>query len=195
MWIQTIGLLVKCYDCKSGVSGNPNPISSKQTVYFATFVQGIEATKRLIIEGHYAKAAALLKQDIEILARIKEITAGSDAEGVNPNVRHLSEELRMMYGALNKLAHPANTNLLVEHLDSFALSSEANIGLSPMPIFIAETAEGTCDLHIYLCFQVTREFLIMLARVYDTSDVALRRLVEDANLLADRIPVVLKAVE
>ena len=182
VWLQTVGLLAKCYDFKSQFgNGTPNLITSKQTVYFATYVQGVVATKRCIIEGHYAKAAAMLKQDVEIFARVREIQKGCDVEGDNPNVKHLPDGSRMLYGALNNLAHPGNTHLLEEHLESIKLQSDSNVGLSPIPIFNSETAKGMCELHVHLCFQMIREFLIMLARVHGTSDSGLDELVNELN--------------
>jgi len=193
VWQQVVGLLVKCYDCKSGVAGTPNDIASKQIVFFATFLQGIHATKRCIIDGHYAKAAALLKQDIELFARIREIQTGTDKEGKTPNVVSLPEGFRMIYGAINKLAHPSILHLLEEHLESFVLEPEARIGLSPVPVFRTETARGMCEVHVHLCFQFAREFLIMLARVHGTSDALLTDLVQQIKIVANQIKIVLPA--
>jgi hypothetical protein len=147
------------------------------------------------MDGHYAKAVAMFKQDVEIFARVREIAKGSDVEGRTPNIGYLPEGFRKIYGALNKLAHPGNTDLLEEHLKSVELDNELGVGLSPIPAFNSGTAKGLCEFHIHLCFRVAREFLIMLARMHGSSDVALQRLLADVNLLADRITVVLKPVE
>jgi hypothetical protein len=87
----------------------------------------------------------------------------------------------VLYGALNNLAHPGNTHLLEEHLETIKLQSDSNVGLSPIPIFNSETAKGMCELHVHLCFQMIREFLIMLARVHGTSDSGLDELVNELN--------------
>ena len=65
-------------------------------------------------------------------------------------------------------------------------------GLSPIPVFNSATAKGLCEFHVHLCFQMAREFLIMLARMHRPSDVAVKSLFEEVNVLADRIAVVLK---
>ncbi len=195
VWLEAIGLLLKCYECKSGVPGTPNEIASKQLVYFSTFVQGVSATTRCITNGHYAKAVAMLKQDVEIFARVREISKGSDVEGKTPNVGHLPEGFRMLYGAMNKLAHPSNTDLLEEHLKLVELDNELGVGLSPIPAFNSYTAMALCEFHAHLCFQMAREYLIMLARMHSPSDVAVQRLLVDVNLLADRIAMVLKPAE
>ena len=195
VWLEAIGLLLKCFECKSGVLGSANEIASKQLVYVTTFVQGVSATTRCIMYGHYAKAVAMLKQDVEIFARVREIAKGSDVEGSTPNIKHLPEGFRMLYGALNNLAHPGNTDLLEELLENVELDNELGVGLSPIPVFNSGTAKGLCEFHVHLCFQMAREFLIMLARMHSPHDVALQRLLVDVNLLADRIKVVLKPTE
>ena len=85
--------------------GSANEIASKQLVYVTTFVQGVSATTRCIMNGHYAKAVAMLKQAVEIFARVREIPKGSDVEGKTLKVGHLPKGFRMIHGVLNELVH------------------------------------------------------------------------------------------
>lgn len=68
---------------KDGVPGITSPQISERLTLIIVFLQGAFATETLISEGQYIKATAVLKQDIEILARISERsnTAQKNLEG------------------------------------------------------------------------------------------------------------------
>src|SRR5258708_5343696 len=72
------------------------------------FAQGAVISSSLISQSHYMKAAAALKQDVELLARFHEVVQDRAVEGKTPQMSGLPEEGRRAYGELNKLAHPSN---------------------------------------------------------------------------------------
>ena len=109
---RAVGLLARTILCKAGEKGSPTPEMGNKMLLIVTYFQGCGFTERLIAEGQYAKAAAALKQDIEILTRIQEIDAGAAQSGRTPQMRYAPEGSPRLYGELNKVAHPSNEPLL-----------------------------------------------------------------------------------
>ena len=75
----------------------------------AQYIQGIELSYTSIVEGLYAQAANLQKQQIETIAALEEYETGSRRDGKTPNVRQyrLPSGFGRQYGALNRAAHPS----------------------------------------------------------------------------------------
>lgn len=82
---EIIGLFAECYRSKSGVVGTATIQTNKQLSLFAAFAQGMGISEWCISTGQYLKAAAVIKQDYEILTRIKEIRQGKAKERKPPN--------------------------------------------------------------------------------------------------------------
>ena len=79
----------------------------------AQFIQGVDLAFIAIIDGLYAQAAALQKQQLESIAALGEYTAGARADGKTPNVRYAGQRgFGRMYGELNDIAHPSNDHIL-----------------------------------------------------------------------------------
>lgn len=148
---------------RSGVPGKTDEDTSHQLVLLASFFQGAGATERLLMEGQYVKAAAALKQDLEILARIGEVLAGAAKQGKQPNVKY-APGTGPMYGQLNDVAHPSNVELLELLLDQAAV--EGGAGVSPIPIFNEETAVALYELHVYLLTELSRELMRVMLELH-----------------------------
>lgn len=156
--------------CKSGVPGASSPSISHRLILNATFVQGLAMTETLVMEGQYAKAAAALKQDYELLVRVREVLAGTDKHGVTPQVRHAPDGSQRYYGDLNKLAHPSCLDVLTSVIASYE-EGEAR-GVSPIPTYVRETAYSLYELHLYLMFEMTREAFRLFEEMYGSDQPA-----------------------
>lgn len=127
------------------------------------FYQGETCTERAITEGQYIKSSALVKQEIEILARITEINEGQEKEGRTPNVSRLSKNLREQYGDMNGIAHVAK----VEYLDLFSSIDKGDYrGVAFQPIFNAGIARCLYELHMYIFYFITLEGISVFEQLY-----------------------------
>jgi hypothetical protein len=178
-----VGVLAVCVGYVSEMTGDSELVPD--TAYFqtclASFIQGSKVTERMISEGQYVKAAAMLKQDYELLVRIHEARAGWAVEGKQPNVRNGPSGSQRYYGELNKIAHPCNLDLLI------ALLSSQSGHLSIPPVFVKDTAKGLYRLHIWLHCEMVRLSLDFLAAIEQPSELevcitAYENLVKMANL-------------
>lgn len=165
--LMLIAAAVHAIAARSGLAGASNEDVAHQLLLLAAFFQGAGATERLIMEGQYVKAAAALKQDLELLARIGEVVAGAAKPGKQPNVKY-APGTGAMYGQLNKVAHPSNAELLEELLDARAVEDGA--GVSPIPFFNRETAVALYELHLYLLTELTRELMRVMHELYGDHD-------------------------
>jgi len=79
----------------------------------AQYIQGIALSYIAIIDGLYAQAAALQKQQLEAIAALGEYTAGARKDGRTPNIRHTGQRgFGRLYGELNDIAHPSKDHIL-----------------------------------------------------------------------------------
>jgi hypothetical protein len=71
------------------------------------FVHGVDLCEIAIAEGLYGQAAALMRQQMEIIGAIDEVTEGKRVPKRTPNIGSLSKELKSQYGGLSELTHAA----------------------------------------------------------------------------------------
>ena len=144
--------------------GVTNSSISDRLVLITSFAQGFPVTETLISEGQYIRAAAILKQDYEIVARLSEVRAGKAKRGIQPNVKHAPTGSQRFYGELNAVAHPANEHILV---DLLARLDRGDInGLSPIPEFNRDIARSLYELHVFTLLEIVREALQLYAEMY-----------------------------
>jgi hypothetical protein len=165
---RAVGLLARTIFCKAGLKGTSTPEIGHKILLIATYFQGCETTGRLIAEGQHAKAAAALKQDFEILTRIREIDAGSAKQGQTPHMRHAPSGSAPLYGELNKVAHPSNESLLHRHLEQVVTDDIR--GVSPVPTFRENTALNEFKLHCWLCYSMCHASVLVLLENYGEAD-------------------------
>lgn len=151
-------------DAKSLVPGRTSEDIAHILILLMTFFQGAYATENLISEGQYIKAAAALKQDYEIIARISEIHAGTAKPGQTPQIKHLAEDVRKYYGELNKIAHPSNQESLIALMGTL-VSGESN-AISYIPVYHKESSLALYELHVWLILMATKEYLRLFSDMY-----------------------------
>jgi hypothetical protein len=133
----------------------------------AAYVQGISVVETLISEGQYVKAAAVLKQDLEILARLGEHREGVARPGQTPNVKYAPTGAGRWYGELNKVAHPSNPELISELLQRRPVGEQA--GVSFVPVFDQNVAVGLYEVHVWTLLMLTRDSLLLTEAAYGQS--------------------------
>ncbi len=151
-------------DAKSLVPGQTSEEIAHILVLLMTFFQGTYATEALISEGQYIKAAAALKQDYEIIARVSEVHAGTAKPGQTPQIKHLPEAVRKYYGELNRIAHPSNQDSLIALMGTL-VSGESN-GISYVPVYHKESSLGLYELHVWLILMATKEYVQLFIEMY-----------------------------
>lgn len=151
------------FEVKSAQPGATSKAISDRLALIATFVQGLPAMESLISEGQYAKAAAAMKQDFEIVARLGEIEHGVAKAGKQPNVKYTGGAARF-YGPLNNIAHPCNEDTLRGLLHR--LEKGEVRGLSPVPALNEDAARGLYELHVFTMIEVLREAIALFIEMY-----------------------------
>jgi len=71
------------------------------------FLHGIDPCEVAISEGLYGQAAALMRQQMEIVGAIDEVWLEKRNPRSTPKVSSLPEDIRQHYGGLSELAHAA----------------------------------------------------------------------------------------
>ncbi len=137
---------------------------SERLLLTTVFFQGVYVVETLVSEGQYIKAAAALKQDFEILARLGEIAAGTHKYGKTPNVKYAPAGSQTFYGQLNDVAHIAKSDLLQDLVSSHIDGSVK--GVSPIPRFHPDVARGLYELHVWLLVQVCRTQIALHLDMY-----------------------------
>jgi hypothetical protein len=125
------------------------------------FAQGAVISSSLIAQAQYMKAAAALKQDIELLARIREIVAGRAVPGRTPQVSFVPEWARRAYGELNKIAHPSNFE------EMHSVLSFLNGDFSILPLRHPETESALYLVHVWNCIEISQTAVELLAILLD----------------------------
>lgn len=95
----------------------------------AAYVQGLFTSYDLYSEGSYIKAAAVLKQDFEIMLRLNEIYKKRHKDGKTPNVQNGPKESGRIYGYLNDVAHIAKQDILDQLM---TYTNDEKSGFSPV---------------------------------------------------------------
>jgi hypothetical protein len=161
---KALGLLLSSMATEGGrTSTEPN--SSYKRALVAHFLQGSCHVRDIILDGSYAKAAAILKQDMELLCRLEEVKAGTEVENEQPQFRS-ARYLGRLNGHLNGLAHPSKKALL--HIALQTVEDGTTRGISPLPVYKSGFAKSLLGSHAYLCLQAAREGILLLADVVAT---------------------------
>jgi hypothetical protein len=156
------------FSAKNLIPGKTSDDISHILILLTAFYQGTHATETLISEGQYIKAATVLKQDYEILARIYEVKKGTAKVGQTPQIRYLEEEVRGYYGDLNKVAHPSNQEMLENLMQTLSFGTAQAI--SHVPVYNKDYSMSLYELHIWLIYIITQQHLILFAEMYSASE-------------------------
>ena len=112
------------------------------------------------------KAAAVLKQDIKLLARFHEVVQDCAVEGRTPQMSCLPESGRRSYGELNKIAHPSN----FEEMRSVLGYPSGDF--SVLPIHNEKTESALYQVHLWNSVEISRaatELLTLLINAWPTN--------------------------
>lgn len=159
----SIATLIQLIKCKSEFIGNSNAKTSEKIILIASFVQGSQVSKELILDGQYIKASATLKQDFEFLTRLKGIDSGVNKSGVQPSVKNAPEGLRFIYGQVNDIAHISKVDIL-----KFYVGVETNRGLgsTPMPQLKLPQASSFMLYLTAITFEILCEAIALHKELY-----------------------------
>lgn len=135
----------------------------------AAFLQGIDISTNLLLEGNYIKATATLKQDYEIMVRLNAVEKNKDKEGKAPNPQNGPTSLRPMYGYLNNIAHISKDYILKAIL--FFKPKKGEGGISPVKKIDKELVQRLfiCDASIKV--EVLRQALILHFDMFGADDI------------------------
>lgn len=174
-------LLVRSVQCKAGICVGGDFRKQAKTCQIASFLQGAPWTVCLILESQHVKAAAALKQEIEIVTRIREFNVDAAKNGKTPQMKYAPPKVAKAYGFLNKVAHPSHEDILIELLD--CNRNELGTFLTPLPSYVPHIVESNFSLHAWLCFELCWESINMLIEDFSEQD----RFVEDCMRRYDNL--------
>jgi hypothetical protein len=163
--MQLVAVAWRLMEIRSGVPGRTSAEIEERLALITAFYQGVPVIEILISEGQYIKTAAAIKQDYEIVVRLREVRANPDRDyGKTPQVRYAPENSKRIYGQLNDMAHITRHDLIREVLAKNE-RGEAR-GFDVFPRFVADTAIALYDVHLFTLFQVVREHFMLLSDMY-----------------------------
>jgi hypothetical protein len=162
--LQLLSIIAYLQEFKSNIPGNTNAEINERITLLTSFAQGVPISETLISEGQYIKATAVVKQDYEILTRIREVKLGKAIPGKVPNVSFAPKGTQRFYGDLNNIAHPSNIHLLKDLIQQF--HTEDIHGISAIPVFNPAIACSLYELHVWLLVEITREWILLSCDMY-----------------------------
>jgi len=110
--MQVVGAIGSAVKRRHGERAEIVGNSQRQIVIIAAFIQGINIVECSISEGYYIQAAALIRQELEMIAALEELKKGERVDKKTPNVRHVPWSLATLYGDLSQATHAADHDVL-----------------------------------------------------------------------------------
>jgi hypothetical protein len=110
----------------------------------AGFAQGARLSLDLILQAQYMKATAVMKQDLELLARFHELVDDRVSKRT-PNVAFAPEGSGQIYGRLNETAHPS----CLQAVGSVLATMDGDI--SVLPLRKTQIEYTLIYWHIWIC--------------------------------------------
>lgn len=166
--LMLASIISSTLEVKAGVPGATTESTSERLTLVTAYLQGLPATEAMISEGQYIKAAAALKQDLEIVTRIREVRNNVAIAKKVPNMKHAPEGAGRFYGDLNSIAHPSTLKHLQENVAQ--LHDGGVHGVSPIPFFNKDMGRSMYELHVWLTLELVREQIILFAEMYGQDD-------------------------
>jgi hypothetical protein len=178
------GVLSKALFRMNGKLQPTTPTSKERGTLFASFVIGLDTCEGAIAEGRYLQALALIRQEMETLAQLKAVSAGTRKEKRSPNVAVLESSLARLYGDLSAAAHVSNHDL-VRTVTEYEVTGDhlpgPTSGTRYFPAFDEGVARRCFGLHISLTFRLIEELNIDLIQ-RDSDEQLTEREIEAINL-------------
>lgn len=133
--------------------------AAHKSMLFASLFIGMSLVEDAIAEGRYLQAHALLRQEMETVARLVEVRKEiPKLESETPRVSHLEASLRRLYGELTGSAHVSSTpslrsaTLVEDHPDHPEMEVARFYPELDLPM-----ARRTFGLHLTLWLYVVEE--------------------------------------
>lgn len=167
--LQLIGLATEIVGLRAGEAGKTEPELSQRLALVVAAVQGAGAVENLISEGQYVKAAAALRQDLELLARLRELDEGLAKVGKVANVKHGPMGSGPVYGYLSGVAHVSQPEVIDGLLGRQQVGPDA-FGVAVVPQFNEDVAVGLYELHVWELLELVRELLRLHVALYDQDE-------------------------
>jgi hypothetical protein len=110
----------------------------------------------LVSQGEVVESATLIRKQIELMARVRELSKPSNLAmvvGRTPNVRHLSEQLRRQYSEYSEIAHSASPTVM-RLLGNVERDGKVHTPVYPefdLDSYVALNHVGWLCVELYLC--------------------------------------------
>lgn len=108
------------------------------------FIVGIDLCERAISEGVYTTAAALLKQEMEIIEAVHEFEVDKRVEGKTPRIGGRLGDFGRLYGLYDEIAHVGKALRGKEIVQS---TDGQKVGASTVPIYDKERTATFYGMH------------------------------------------------
>jgi len=126
-------------------------------------IQSVSVSNDLIVSGFYWSAVAVLRQQMEAVARVVEIRTGKYKGGTKTSdVALLSYGLAQNYGRLSELAHTSRGELLADFVQSPAGEEVATC----KPYYRDPWAKDLLCIHLAHCFALAHEIDLLHRELY-----------------------------
>ena len=126
----------------------------------ASFVVGESLCHDGIMRGQYLQASALVRQELETLAALREIAGGRRKDGLPPQVSVLEPSMRRLYGGLSDAAHVGREWVVTQATRAIApwVDMPAETAITRhYPEFDETTGRRLFALHIFLMLNMAAE--------------------------------------
>lgn len=143
---------------------NVSKAQEGQICLISHFVQGIDLCESSISEGLYSQAAALLKQEVEIVSGIEEYRTEKRKEKRTPLIgKGVTAGFGPIYGQLNDIAHLGRHEIA----KNIVLGSVGDLtGASIVPIYEKDLAFALYGQHIHYITLVTQQLDALFQSIY-----------------------------
>lgn len=155
------------------------PNASERLSLSATLLQSCFIVETLISSGHYVSAVAIIRQHMEVLARLIELREGVvvGKSSKIPNVSKLPFSLSQNYGPLSKLVHTSKGEYLACFTETFELEGIA----SCWPIFRKDWAHALLCVHIAHMLTLAIEIAYLQQSFYPLKAVVVSRMITEGR--------------
>lgn len=143
---------------------NVSKAQEGQICLISHFVQGVDLCESSISEGLYSQAAALLKQEVEIVSGIEEYRTENRKEKKTPLIgKGVTAGFGPVYGQLNDIAHLGRHEIA----KNIVLGSVGNLtGASIVPIYEKDLSFALYGQHIHYIILVTQQLDVLFQSIY-----------------------------
>jgi hypothetical protein len=144
-------------------ASSPTEGQSRRMSLTAGLIQSVSVSNNLIISGFYWSAAAVLRQQMEAVARVVEIRTEKYKGGTKtPDVALLPYGLAQNYGRLSELAHTSRRELLGDFVQSPAGEDVA----TSEPYYRNPWAKELFCVHLAHCVALAHEIDLLHCELY-----------------------------